>query len=468
MRNWRGSWLVAMGLMVACSEGGTGATGPQGPAGPQGSMGLKGDPGPKGETGEPGATGPQGPPGDKGDPGPAGPAGPDGPAGPAGAAGPQGPAGVVDYTQAIANGTTAQTANFNVTGTGTVGGAMQAGTLGVGAAASPYALRVLFGGSTPAALITANTPGVTTPIAEFRHDNLTQGVAIAYRSIFATGNNANQDLSIYSRGTGALWLNGEGGGNVSVGTTVATARLTVAGAAGQRTVQIGDTGCGADYAGLGLHTPLASCTNYSLVGNATDLFVNRPATGTLHFRMGNVEQAYIDPTGSFHVGANNPSACDLVVADDTCLYDEQNGTLSVRNAAGTAYAQVRAAGFVNASSAALKKDIRPLDERALDEIRRTVDRMPLYTYRYKSEPARGPLHTGVIAEDAPHQILAEDGKAVNLYDYASVTLAATKAVSRRTAALESEVASLTVENAALRARLERLERLIHPIQRKAR
>ncbi len=57
-----------------------------------------------------------------------------------------------------------------------------------------------------ALLVTANTGAPAVPIAEFRHDNQTQGVGIGYNTIYATGTAANQDLNLAARGTGLLFL----------------------------------------------------------------------------------------------------------------------------------------------------------------------------------------------------------------------------------------------------------------------
>lgn len=65
------------------------------------------------------------------------------------------------------------------------------------------------------------------PIAEFRHDNETQGVGIGYASVYATGSNANQTLFVSARGSGGLVLNGEDGGNVGIGTMAPTRPLDV-------------------------------------------------------------------------------------------------------------------------------------------------------------------------------------------------------------------------------------------------
>jgi hypothetical protein len=119
-----GETLISNGTSWACGL----ATGPQGPAGPMGP------------TGATGATGPAGPAGATGATGPAGPAGATGATGPQGPQGIQGDSGelVADSPYYIQNTTSQQTADFNVTGSGQLGGALTVGssvTVGVDPAA---------------------------------------------------------------------------------------------------------------------------------------------------------------------------------------------------------------------------------------------------------------------------------------------------------------------------------------------
>jgi hypothetical protein len=94
------------------------------------------------------------------------------------------------------------------------------GNIGIGTPAPDAPLRVKQSVGALAFKVTANSTGPTEPIAEFRHDNGFQGVGIGYASIYATGSNLNQDLSIFAHGSGTLFLNRDSGGQVILGTSL--------------------------------------------------------------------------------------------------------------------------------------------------------------------------------------------------------------------------------------------------------
>ncbi|HZW05470.1 MAG TPA: hypothetical protein VFF58_01055 [Candidatus Nitrosotalea sp.] len=89
----------------------------------------------------------------------------------------------------------------------------------------------------------------------------------------------------------------------NAGNTFTGGRVTTAGN-GQYTM-IGDPGCGGGYAGIGFGA-LSSCNNYSMIGNGTDTFINRPLNGWLHFRENNGEQMTIAAGGHVGIANGNP------------------------------------------------------------------------------------------------------------------------------------------------------------------
>ncbi len=81
----------------------------------------------------------------------------------------------------------------------------------------------------------------------------------------------------------------------------------------QQAALIGDPGCGPGYAGIGFGT-LSGCSNYSMIGNGVDTFVNRPVGGYIHFRENNggsqgaSDQVVIAPGGAVGIGTSFPNA----------------------------------------------------------------------------------------------------------------------------------------------------------------
>jgi hypothetical protein len=89
------------------------------------------------------------------------------------------------------------------------------------------------------------------------------------------------------------------GGKVGVGTSTPAARLDVPGSG--RDILIGDAGCGKGYGGIGFGA-LSACSNYPLLGDGTDTFLNRSKGGTLYFREGNGTEMVVARGGNVGIG----------------------------------------------------------------------------------------------------------------------------------------------------------------------
>lgn len=117
--------------------------------------------------------------------------------------------------------------------------------------------------------------------------------------------------------------------------------------------------------------------------------------------------------------------------------------------------------WTNASSRALKTAFEAID--AGDVLARLLA-LPLTRWQYRESPAEG-MHLGPVAEDFHAAFgLGADGQAISTVDASGVALAAIQGLNAKLEAvrdgLRAQVEALGAENAALRARLDRLEALI--------
>ena len=106
---------------------------------------------------------------------------------------------------------------------------------------------------------------------------------------------------------------------------------------------------------------------------------------------------------------------------------------------------VAATGFINISTRDAKKDIVPATteegETALNKIRSLF----VAHYRYNAEDASAPLRTGLIAEQAPEEVLSPDGKAVDLYKFVTFLASGMKALIGNVDGVVAKVASFAKE-----------------------
>ena len=95
------------------------------------------------------------------------------------------------------------------------------------------------------------------------------------------------------------------------------------------------------------------------------------------------------------------------------------------------------------SLAAWKKDIRYLDAAERQRQHDAVVRMPLATWRYRTEGADAPARLGFLIDDvgaAP--CVMPSGQRVDLYGYTSMTVAAVQVQAQEIDALRAELTAL--------------------------
>jgi hypothetical protein len=92
------------------------------------------------------------------------------------------------------------------------------------------------------------------------------------------------------------------------------------------------------------------------------------------------------------------------------------------------------------------------------DILERIRRIPVSTWRYISEEDRSVLHIGPMAQDWHRAFgFTRDDTTINQGDFDGVNLAAVKALDEQVQRQDEQIRTLTAENAALRARLERIE-----------
>jgi len=104
---------------------------------------------------------------------------------------------------------------------------------------------------------------------------------------------------------------------------------------------------------------------------------------------------------------------------------------------------IAATSFVNISTRSAKTDISYLDEGAKQDILTQISGMNIAQYRYRAEAASDPLRLGLIAEEAPVQVLAVGGKGVDIYKLSTFTLAGVQEQQKQIDTLKLTVSSTT-------------------------
>lgn len=84
-----------------------------------------------------------------------------------------------------------------------------------------------------------------------------------------------------------------------------------------------------------------------------------------------------------------------------------------------------------------KKDIRSVDE--ISAIAK-ITQLHFYSYSMKDNDTHIPL--GIMADEAPNEILGADGKSINLYSYISLCAKAVQELSDEVANLKREIEKL--------------------------
>ncbi len=98
--------------------------------------------------------------------------------------------------------------------------------------------------------------------------------------------------------------------------------------------------------------------------------------------------------------------------------------------------------YTNTSSRALKTDIQPLNAGDYLLMSRKMADIKMVQYHYKNESAAEQKHTGIIAEEAPTEILSNSNQSVSLSDQIAFVIAAIKSLIQENMEMEKEISRL--------------------------
>src|SRR5215472_12128017 len=155
---------------------------------------------------------------------------------------------------------------------------------------------ILQGQSKGATVFTVNGPGNVITAGSISANN---GTVSASSGTFSS--------ALTNAGTSTL------GGPVAIGRVTPSAQLDVhdfASAAAVDTL-IGNPGCGTSFAGIGFlpgGIGFNACTNYSLLGDGTNTFINAGPFGALHFRLSNGDAMIVNNNARVGIGTTTPVA----------------------------------------------------------------------------------------------------------------------------------------------------------------
>jgi hypothetical protein len=127
-------------------------------------------------------------------------------------------------------------------------------------------------------------------------------------------------------------------------------------------------------------------------------------------------QFYIDATGNVAIGTSTAPSADY--------------KLSVGG-------DIAATGFINISSQGAKKDIEHLDKEKRGSLLNALRGIDVAAYRYNFEDEGNPLRLGLIAEEAPSEVLSADGGGIDLYKLTTVTLVGVQELADRIDTIEA-------------------------------
>jgi hypothetical protein len=118
---------------------------------------------------------------------------------------------------------------------------------------------------------------------------------------------------------------------------------------------------------------------------------------------------------------------------------------------------VAAESFVNVSTKDAKKGVENIGKRKRKQLADKMLGLDLKRYNYKSASSSKSKRLGVIAEQAPEEILSDSGKGVDLYEMTSATLASLQETSNTIESLQSQIDKQTADSGEVSTTVESTE-----------
>ncbi|MEN9622186.1 MAG: hypothetical protein RLZZ67_620 [Candidatus Parcubacteria bacterium] len=147
--------------------------------------------------------------------------------------------------------------------------------------------------------------------------------------------------------------------------------------------------------------------------------------------------------------------------DDDKFSIDQNGNIGIGTTTPTYKLQVMgdiaATSFVNISTRDAKHDIRYLDGAERTSILNRIKTIGIAQYRYNTESDTAPLRLGLIAEEAPVEVLAIGGKGVDVYKLSTFILAGVQEMQASIEKMNLSVEDLKTRMTSVEGRLASLE-----------
>ncbi|MEK7564941.1 MAG: hypothetical protein AAB501_01745 [Patescibacteria group bacterium] len=160
---------------------------------------------------------------------------------------------------------------------------------------------------------------------------------------------------------------------------------------------------------------------------------------------------YINMQGNVGIGTTTPTAkLQVNDSEETSFVVTSAGRVGIGTSTPSyklsVVGDIAATAFVNISTRSSKIDIQYLTGEDEKNILDKIKSANVATYHYGIEDSANPKRLGLIAEEAPAEVLSIDGKGVDIYKLSSFILAGVKAQQVQIEDIKTRVANLEAVN----------------------